>query len=287
MKTHLISPRGKEVAIGEGLPTVLIGERINPFAKGPVKEGMISGDMAPIRKAAAEQVEAGADVLIVSVAAFGIDEVSTLPMVSRAVMDEVDVPLCIESRNAEALERTLELGCGKPIISSVTGEEQVLKALLPLSARYATALVALASDASGIPKDAAGRLAVIRRIVERSDEAGICREDILVDSVAESSAVNDKAAGVTLDTMRGVKRDMGLNLVLGASNVSFGLPDRKIINGVFLALAIGAGLDAAITNPATMRPYTMATDLLMGRDPRARLFTACYRRQRASAARQP
>ncbi len=285
METRVSSRRGKEVVIGPGLTTAIIGERINPFGKGPIKKGMASGDMSPIRKAAAEQVEAGADILVVSVGAFGIDEARILPMAAGAIMEEVDVPLCIETRNADALERTLSLGCGKPVVSSVTGEGKVLDGLLPLVKRYGTALVALASGASGIPKGAEERLNVVRRIVERAEGAGIPRQDILVDCVAESSAVNDNACRVTLDTMRRVYDRMGLNLVLGASNASFGLPDRTIINGVFLALAIGSGLNAAITNPATMKPYTMATDLLMGRDVRARRFTAYYRKR--LAGKQP
>jgi 5-methyltetrahydrofolate--homocysteine methyltransferase len=202
-------------------------------------------------------------------------------MVMEAVMDAVDVPLCIESRNPEALEKALSLGCGKPIVSSVTGERQVLEALLPLVKAHGAALVALASDASGIPKDAAGRMEVVRRILGQTDASGIPREDILVDCVAEASAVNDKAAAVTLGSMELVQAEWGLNLVLGASNVSFGLPDRTIVNAAFLALAIKTGLTAAIVNPAVMLPYAMAADLLVGRDPRARRFTTYYRKRKA------
>ncbi len=286
MKTIVRGPRGKEVVIGDGLPTVLLGERINPFGKGPVKEAMTTGNMEPIRAEAARQVEAGADVLLVSVSAFGIDEVRVLPLVMEAVMDVVDVPLCIESRNPEALDAALRLGCGKPIVSSVTGEGPVLAALLPLVKEHGTALVALASDASGIPKDPAGRVEVIRRILEQTDATGIPREEILVDCVAEASAVNDKAAGVTLDTMERVRAEWGLNLVLGASNVSFGLPDRMTVNAAFLALAIKAGLTAAIVNPTTMLPYAMAADLLVGRDPRSRRFTTYHRKRKAKEREQ-
>jgi 5-methyltetrahydrofolate--homocysteine methyltransferase len=278
METCATSPRGKVVAIGEDLPLVLIGERINPFGKGPVKEAMISGAMEVIRGEALGQVAAGADILIVSVAAFGIDEVRVLPEVTAAVLEVVDVPLCLESRNPEALERALKLGCGRPIISSVTGEEHVLATLLPLVKAYGTALVALASDGSGIPREAAGRLSIIRSILDRVDRFGIPREAILVDCVAESSAVNDKAALSTLETMGLVKRELGLNLVLGTSNVSFGLPGRSFVNGVFLSLALRAGLTCAIVNAAQMKPYAMAADLLMGRDPGARRFTAYFRK---------
>ena len=142
-------------------------------------------------------------------------------------MDVVDVPLCIESRNPEALEKALRLSCGKPIVSSVTGERQVLEALLPLVKAHGTALVALASDASGIPREPAGRMEVVRHILGQTDAAGIPREDILIDCVAEASAVNDKAVAVTLGSMELVRAEWGLNFVLGASNVSLGSPTGR------------------------------------------------------------
>jgi 5-methyltetrahydrofolate--homocysteine methyltransferase len=161
----------------------------------------------------------------------------------------------------------------------------MLEALLPLVKAHGTALVALASDASGIPREPAGRMEVVRRILEQTDAAGIPREDILVDCVAEASAVNDKAVAVTLGSMELVQAEWGLNVVLGASNVSFGLPDRTTVNAAFLALAIKAGLNAAIVNPAAMLPYAVAADLLVGRDPRARRFTTYYRKRKAREQR--
>jgi len=278
MRTRLRSPGGKESAIGENAPTILIGERINPFGKGPIKEALLSGAMEPIREEALKQVEVGADILNVSVNAFGIDEGVVLPHVISEIMRTVDVPLCLESRNPVALEETLKLGCGKPIISSVTGEDCILDEILPLARKYDTVVIALASDASGIPKEPLKRLQIVKRIIGRTDQMNIPPEDILVDCIAESSAVNDQAAIVTLETMRIVKRELGVNLVLGASNVSFGLPNRTVINSVFLALAIQAGLTCAIVNAAKMKPYIMAADLLLGRDPWARRYVTYYRR---------
>ncbi|OPY66633.1 MAG: 5-methyltetrahydrofolate:corrinoid/iron-sulfur protein co-methyltransferase [Syntrophorhabdaceae bacterium PtaU1.Bin034] len=285
METKVISPHGKEVVIGENLPTVVIGERINPFGKGPIKEGMISGNMDPIREEAVRQVEAGADILVISVGAFGIDETDVLPRATEAVMGAVDAPLCLESRNPVALDKALQLKCGRPIISSVTGEEQVLQQLLPLAKEYDTALVALASDESGIPNNAARRHEIITHIVEKAQEAGIAPETLIADCIAESSAVNNNATLITLETMNLVRKTLGLNLVLGASNVSFGLPNRMVINSVFLALAIHGGLNSAIVNAEKMKPYIMATDLLLGRDNRARRYTTYYRKQRSAAAR--
>jgi 5-methyltetrahydrofolate--homocysteine methyltransferase len=278
METRVIGPQGKEVIIGNNQPTVLIGEKINPFGKGPIKDALISGDMGPIREEAAKQVEAGADILIVSVAAFGIDETDILPRATKAVMEVVDVPLCLESRNPIALEKTLSLGCGKPIISSITGEAAHLDQLLPIAKRYQTSFVALASDSSGVPNNAEKRIEILASILERAQRREISPENVIADCVAESSAVNSTATLVTLETMEMVKRRWGLNLVLGASNVSFGLPNRTMINAVFLSVAVSRGLTSAIVNAKLMKPYIMAADLLLGRDNRARRYTAYCRK---------
>ena len=280
METRLLSPGGKEVIIGDNRPTVLIGERINPFGKGPIKEALAKGVMEPIREEALKQVEAGADILNVSVNAFGIDESVILSRVVSEIIKTVDVPLCLESRNPVALEEALKLNCGKPIISSATGEDRVLEEIFSLVKKYSTAVVVLASDSSGIPKESLRRVDIIHHIIERAEKMGISLEDILVDCIAEPSAVNDKAAIVTLETMGIIKREMGVNLVLGASNVSFGLPNRMVINAVFLSLAVQAGLTCAIVNPVKMKPYIMAADLLMGRDQWARHYTAYYRKSK-------
>jgi 5-methyltetrahydrofolate--homocysteine methyltransferase len=283
METKVVSPLGKEVIIGDNLPTILIGERINPFGKGPIKEGMLSGNMEPIAREAIAQVEAGADILILSVAAFGIDEKVILPKVTEAVIKAVDVPLCLESRDPVALEAALQLGCGRPIVSSVTGEAPMLAKILPIVKKHNTSLVILASDESGVPNNAARRLSVLTHIVEKAQEYGIGPERLLADCVAESSAVNNMAALITMQTMEMVKKTTGVNLVLGASNVSFGLPKRPVINAVFLSLAIEKGLNSAIVNAATMKPYIMATDLLLGRDNRARRYTTYFRKMQKSS----
>ncbi len=272
MKTKVVSAKGKEVLIGDGGPTVLIGERINPFGKSGIKEALLAGNMEPIALEATRQVEAGADILIVSVAAFGIDESVILPQVVEVVSRVVDVPLCLESRNPAALRNALGRGCGTPIVSSVTGEEQVLAQLLPLIKEHGTPFIALATDSAGIPAQAEKRLAVMRAIVTVAERAGIDRSLILADCLAESIGINAKAAETTVKSMAMVKQDMGLNLVLGASNISFGLPMRSVINAAFLALTIGHGLDSAIVNVGAVRPYVLASDLLTGKDPWARRY---------------
>jgi 5-methyltetrahydrofolate--homocysteine methyltransferase len=284
MKTRVSSPKGKEVLIGDGLPSVLIGERIHPFGRGPIKDAMKGGNMESICLEAQRQVEAGADILMISVAAFGLDEEAVLPQVTAAVLKTVDIPLCLESRHPLALEKTLQLGLGKPIISSVSGEETVLSQVLPLVEKYKTAVVVLASDETGIPKEPFRRVNLIEGILNRTGSLGIDPEDILVDCVAESAAVNDQGVRVTLETMGKVKQTWGGNLVLGASNVSFGLPQRIVLNAVFLSLAVQAGLNVAIVDPARMKPYLLAADLLLGRDPRARRYTAYYRKLKSASA---
>ena len=281
MDTVVKSPQGKEVIVGDGRPTVLIGERINPFGKGPLKEAMKSGDMEPIRREALKQAEAGADILIVSVATFGIDEVAVFPQVAQTVKETVDLPLCLESRNPQALEKALALGLGKPIISSVTGEDLLLESILPLVKQYGTALVAMASGGVGVPKLPQQRLEIARHILERTAGLGIPPEDLLLDCLAESSAVNDKAVLTTLETLETVKRETGVNLVLGASNVSFGLPNRLAVNAVFLALAIRAGLNCAIVDAARMKPFILGVDLMLGRDRLARRYTNYNRKIRS------
>ncbi|MCX7965956.1 MAG: dihydropteroate synthase [Syntrophorhabdaceae bacterium] len=274
MKTILVGMHGKEVVIGDGLPTVIIGEKINPFGKNGVKEALERRDIDPILKIAEEQISEGADILNISVGAFGIDEASLLPFVVENITKRFDVPLCLESRNPVALKNALHTGCGKPLINSVSGEKTVMEQLLPLVKEYRTGVVIIASDGRGIPKDPDSRVTIVENIVKQTDMEGIPREDIIVDSIVESVALNAKSAINTFETMKMVKDKWGFNLILGASNISFGLPQRSFINVVFLSTAIHYGLTCAITNPRILKPYIMAADLVAGRDPFARRYTA-------------
>ncbi len=277
MKTIVISPNRKEVVIGEDQPTVLIGERIHPFGKGPVKEALQSGDFKLVCEVASSQVEAGADVLIVNANAFGMDESDLLPRVVRAIMDTTDVPLCLESRNPLALEKTLQMGCGRPLISSVTGEKPILDSLLPIIKKYDLPVVVMATDSAGIPPDPLRRIEIVQNIVRSAEAAGIPRENLVVDCLAESIAVNAEAARITCKTIERVRDELGMNTILGASNISFGLPKRSWINIPFLSLAIASGLTAAIVNVKVVKPYVTACDLLTGRDRRSRRYMTYYR----------
>jgi 5-methyltetrahydrofolate--homocysteine methyltransferase len=272
MQTIVTSPQGKEVVIGHGLPTILIGERINPFGKGPIKEALLAGDMKPVCNEAVAQVEAGADILIVNVNAFGVDETVLLPQAVQAIMRTVDIPFCLESRDPLALEKVLEAGCGRPIISSVTGETAILEQIMPLIKKYDTPVIAMASDGAGISPEPGQRLGVARKIIAYAENMGVSRGNIIIDCLAESIGVHNHAARITLQSIEMVKKELGVNMVLGASNISFGLPNRTFINIPFLTLAIASGLTAAIVNAGVVRPYILASDLLMEHDLRARRY---------------
>ena len=239
--------------------------------------------MGPIHQEAEQQAAAGADILIISVNAFGVNERKVFPRVVDEIRRTVDIPLCLESRDHLALTQALQTGLGKPIISSVSGEEEHISRILPLVKEYQTAVVLLASDENGIPKEPRQRVEIIKSILKQAESLGIPRENLLVDCVAESSAVNDKAIFSTLETMARIKTELGLNLVLGASNVSFGLPKRMVINRAFISLAIQGGLNCAIVDAAKMKPTVMAVDLLLGRDPRARRYTTYYRKLKSAS----
>jgi len=284
METILKSAR-KTVTISPDRPTVIIGERINPTGKKRLSAALAKGNLEIIGIEAEAQVEAGADVLDVNVGAAGVDEVDLLPRAVRLVMETVAAPVCIDSANIEALRAALivhkELAPeGKPLINSVNGEEERLELVLPLVAEYKTAVIGLAMDDDGIPPTAEKRLAVARKIIERAEALGIPREDVVVDCLALTVGAESRAGLVTLEAIRMVHEELGVNMTLGASNVSFGLPDREVINWVFLAMAIQRGVNCPIVNAAKVRPAILATDLLLGRDEYAMRYIKAYKKKK-------
>lgn len=271
-----VSSATREVFIGDNRPTVLIGERINPTGKKRLSAALKAGDMEVVRREALAQVDAGADILDVNVVAPGVDEVALLPQVVRVVMETVEVPLSIDINNPKALETALKIYQGKPIVNSVTGEEESLNIIFPLVKEYGAAVIGLAIDESGIPKDPEKRVAIAHKIVERAEAFGIPREDIIIDCLALTVGADDKAALVTLEAIRGVKAELGVNQTLGSSNISFGLPDRQVINQAFLALAIEAGVTCPTVNAAKVHQAVLATDLILGRDRFAQRYIRDY-----------
>lgn len=274
----ILSSVSKEVIISHERFTVLIGERINPTGKKKFAEALQSGDFEEIiRREAREQVAAGASILDVNVGVGGVDEVAVLPEVVKVVMDEVDVPLCLDSADPKALEAALKVYQGKALVNSVNGEEATMNNVLPLVKQYGAAVIALLKDKNGIPKDPESRLVIADRIVNRCAKEGIPLENIVFDCIALSVAVESKAALITIETIRQIKEKFGTNITLGASNVSFSLPGREIINESFLAIAIAAGLTCPVVNAAKVRKSIMAADLIMGRDKFARSYLKYYR----------
>jgi 5-methyltetrahydrofolate--homocysteine methyltransferase len=224
----------------------------------------------------------------VNVGAASVDEVDLLPKAVRLVAETVDVPLCIDSANPAALRAALTLyrelaPNGKPLVNSVNGEPASLDRVLPLVAEFGAAVIGLAMDEQGIPPTAEGRLAVARRIVERAEAMGIPRQDVVIDCLALTVGADSRAGLVTLDAIRMVREELGVNMTLGASNISFGLPERETINGVFLAMAILRGVNCPIVDAAKVRPAILATDLILGRDDYAMRYLKDYKKRLKAA----
>ncbi len=276
-----ISSATREVIIGEDLPTVLIGERINPAGKKKLAESLKAGNMDIVRKEALEQVQAGADILDVNVTVFGLDEAPILPQAVQAVMEVTDAPLCIDSANAGALEAALKVYKGKPLLNSVSGEERSLERVLPLVKEYGTAVVGLTQDDNGIPKDAATRIAIAEKIVNRAEQMGIPRENIVIDCLALAVGADPRSAVTALETISAIKARLGVNMTLGASNISFGMPDRYLINCSYLAMTIAAGVTCPVVDAAKVRSSILATDLLLCKDKRARRYIQAFRDRQA------
>jgi len=259
---------------------VLIGERINPAGKKKLAEALKAGDLEIVRGEARAQVQAGADMLDVNVGAFGVDEATMLPRAVQAVMDTVDVPLCIDSNDPVALEAAMKAYKGRALVNSVTGEEHSLTRILPLIKEHGAAVIGLVQDDEGIPKDAKRRVSIARNIVKRAGEFGIGPEDIVIDCLAFAVGADTSSGPAVMEAIRAMKSELGVNMTLGASNVSFGLPDRDLLNSAFAAMAIAAGITCLITDAAKIRPTIAAADLVLGRDKYARRYIDVYRQRR-------
>jgi 5-methyltetrahydrofolate--homocysteine methyltransferase len=277
----MLKSASKTVKIHRDEPTTIIGERINPTGRKQVLEALAAESFDLIRRDAVSQVEAGAAVLDVNAGVPGLDEVSLLPRLVEEVMAVVDVPLCIDSANPRALEAALRCYPGKALINSTNGEEKNLEAVLPLAKQFGAAVIGLCMDEKGIPAASEGRMAIAEKILDRAAKHGIPMEDVILDPLAMTMGANSKAGLVTLQTIELIVREWGVNVTLGASNISFGLPDRKLVNANFLAMAIYAGLTCPITNPLVTEVHTavLAADLSMGRDPYGMRWVKDYRKR--------
>ena len=280
-----VSSASKTVTISPEGPTVMIGERINPTARKKLGEALITGDVEMVRREALSQVQAGAQILDVNVGYPGVDEPRMVKEAVKAVMETVDVPICLDSANPEVMEAALSVYKGKIILSSVTGEVSKMDLILPLVKRYGTAVVALTMNDTGIPTEAEGRLEIARNIVARAEALGIPREDIIVDCACMTVATDSSAGGTTLRAIQLVRSELGCNMTLGASNVSFGLPERKTINAAYLPMVLAAGVNCPIIDPTIpeIAKAVLSSDLLLGKDEYGMNYLRAYRARQAAA----
>ncbi len=273
----ILKSSSREVVIGIDKPFVIIGEKINPTGIKKLGQALVDKNMEYVKHLAKRQVDWGADVLDVNVGHPQIDEADIIPMVVEAVKAAVDVPLCIDSNEPKILEAGLKVAPGKPLVNSVNGEEKQLAGVLPIVKDRGAAVIGLTIADEGIPPTAELRLAAAGKIIERAVKMGIPIEDIIIDPLVMTVGHDFKAATVTLKTIELIKKEYGVNMSLGASNVSFGLPDRHSVNAAFLSLAIQAGATCSITDPIKLGSTIRATDLLLGKDANSMRYLKYFR----------
>lgn len=279
MTDTIISSATKEVVIGFERPFVIIGERINPTGRKILAAEMAEGDFSRVESDALAQVAAGAHMLDVNAGIPLADEPAILADAIKLVQSVTEVPLCIDSSIVEALEAGLKVYQGKALVNSVTGEEDRLEAVLPLVAKHGAAVVAISNDETGISEDPDVRFEVAKKIVQRAADHGIGHADIVVDPLVMPIGAINTAGKQVMHLLRRLKEELRVNTTCGASNVSFGLPNRNGINGAFLSMSMAAGLTSAITNPlhAEVLQSVMAADVMMGHDPDCTNWIRRYR----------
>lgn len=277
----VVSSRTKTVVIGPDRPFVMIGERINPTGRKKLAAEMAAGDFSRVEADALAQVAAGAHMLDVNAGIPLADEPAILAQAIELVQSITDVPLCIDSSVVEALERGLSVYEGKALVNSVTGEEERLEMVLPLVKKHEAVVIGISNDETGISMEPLERFQVAQKIVERAIDYGISKEDVLIDPLVMPAGAVSGAGKQVFEIVRLVRQELGVNTVCGASNVSFGLPNREALNAHFLSMAIAAGMTAAITNPVeeALKDAVMAADLLMGHDENCEAWIAENREQ--------
>ena len=286
MTRTVLSSATREVVIGDDLPFVVIGERINPTGRKLLAEEMRNGNFSRVESDVIAQVAAGAHMLDVNAGIPLADEPGIMAHTVKLVQSLTDLPLSIDSSVMDALEAGLSVYQGKALVNSVTGEEERLERVLPLVRKYGAAVVAISNDDTGISTDPEVRFAVAKKIVERAADHGIPREDVIVDPLVMPVGAMRTAGRQVFSLLNRLRDELKVNTTCGASNVSFGLPAREGINAAFLAMAISNGLTSAITNPllGEVRQAIMAADVLMGTDADAAAWIADHRDPAAEAA---
>ena len=286
--THtVLSSATKEVVIGFDRPFVMIGERINPTGRKLLAEEMKNGDFSRVEADALSQVAAGAHMLDINAGIPLADEPALLAKAIKLVQSVTDVPLSIDSSIIEALEAGISVYEGKPLVNSVTGEEEVMERVLPFVAKHGAAVVAVSNDDTGISEDPNVRFEVAKRIIQRANDHGIPTCDVVVDPLVMPIGAMATAGQQVFTLVARLRDELGVNTTCGASNVSFGLPNRHNITGSFLAMAIGAGMTSAIMNPlhAEAKTAVMAADVLMGTDANCSSWISEFRDPNAAGGR--
>jgi len=275
----LLSSHNKEIAIGFDQPFVMIGERINPTGRKILAEEMKAGDFSRVESDTLAQIAAGAQMLDVNAGIPLADEPRILADTIKIVQSITNVPLCIDSSIVAALEAGLEVYQGRALVNSVTGEDEQLEQVMPLVKKYGAAVVAISNDETGISEDPNVRFEVAKRIVERAQDYGIKAEDVVVDPlVMPVGAINDAGRQV-LHLINRLRNELKVNTTCGASNFSFGIPNRNGMNASFISMAMGAGMTSAIVNPmhSEVVQAVRASDVVMGNDPDCANWLTCYR----------
>ena len=288
MTDTVLSSATREVAIGFGRPFVMIGERSNPTGRKLLTEEMKAGDFSRVEADALTQVAAGAQMLDINAGIPLADEPAMLARAVKLVQSVTDVPLSIDSSIIEALEAGLSAYVGKPLVNSVTGEDEVMERVLPLVARHGAAVVAISNDDTGISEDPDVRFSIAKRIVERAADHGIPASDVVVDPLVMPIGAMGSAGQQVFSLVRRLREELGVNTTCGASNISFGLPNRHHITGTFLAMAMGAGMTSAIMSPLheEVKTAIQAANVLAGYDTDCATWIRSHRDPSIGAGRE-
>lgn len=275
----ILESKTQTVIIGDDAPFVMIGEKINPSGRKKLGAEMAEGNFERVRNDALAQVECGAHLLDVNAGYPMGDEPAMLVQAIKTIQSVVDVPLCIDSSVFEALHAGLAAYEGKPLVNSVTGEDERLELILPLIKKYNCAVIGMANDETGISMDPEYRFKIAKKIVERAADHGIPKENIVIDPLALTVAADSSAILVTLETIRLIREGLGVNFTCGAGNTSFGLPNRPPLTAAYLNMAMYAGLTSAITDAMneTIRTAVLAGDVMLGHDAFAVNWIADFR----------
>lgn len=275
----VLTGKGTEVKFGQGMPTVVIAERINPTGRKSLAAELQEGKLDMVRADAVKQAEAGAQIIDINVGAAGVDEVDLLPKAVKAVMEVTNQPVCIDSSNHEAIKAAIKVYPDKLLINSVNGEEKSMESLLPVAAESGSAIICLALDEQGIPPTAEKRLEVADKIIARAQKYGIKMEDLVFDALVMTNSTNTEAAKITMQAQRMIVEKHGVAITGGYSNISFGMPERGLLNMQFVAMGIINGLSAPITDPleGDIIKAMKAADFLAGNDAYGMSFIASTR----------